>query len=124
MHVIEGPSAGTTGDPGSPSLSDRVRHRLVETLGDGDASVGGVARAIGMGVPALQRGLREGGTSFGWLIADVRRQLSVPCVHAGARSVDEIAVFFGFPDANGFYWVLRRRTRAAPPRYLDSTASH
>lgn len=110
MRVVAGQFAGGNPDRPSPSLSDHVHRRLMETLGDGDATVGGVARSLGMGVPALQRGLREAGTSFGRLIGDVRRQLAVPCGATGARSVDEIAVLFGFTDPGGAYWVFHRPT--------------
>jgi AraC-like DNA-binding protein len=108
MHVATRLSASGTGDGDSASLSDRVRLRLIETIGDGDASVGGVAHSLRMSVAALQRGLRDAGTSFGGLLGDVRSRLTIPGVLGGARSLDEIALVFGFPDPHGAYWIFHR----------------
>lgn len=122
MRMVAGQFVGGYVDPTSPSLCDHVRRRLVETLGDGDASLDGVARSLGISIHALHRGLREAGTSFEGLIGATRRQLSVPCVDLGGRSVDEIAFLFGFPDSSGAYWLFHRPTAAASRRYSDSTA--
>jgi AraC-like DNA-binding protein len=108
MHVVTRLTASETGDMDSASLSDHVWLRLMETIGDGDASLGGVARGLRMSVAALQRGLREDGTSFTRLLGDVRRRLTIPGAHAGAPPLDEIALAFGFPDPRGTYWILHR----------------
>lgn len=108
MHVTTRLTASETGDVESASLSDRVRVRLMETIGDGDASLGGVAQGLRMSVAALQQGLREDGTSFTRLFGDVRRRLAIPGVHAGARPLDDIALVFGFPDPRGAYWIFHR----------------
>jgi AraC-like DNA-binding protein len=93
-------------------------HAIVrEQLRTGAFSQREAARALGLGVRALERRLSKQSTSFGQLVEDARRSEAVRLLNETDAAVYEIAFCLGYQDVSSFNRAFKRWFGAAPRAY-------
>jgi AraC-like DNA-binding protein len=102
------------------SVTDHVRAQVVVLLEQqADVSAASVAAALAMSSRTMQRRLREEGTAFRDLVADVRVELAKRAVASGTESIEAIADRLGFSDASAFRRAFKRRTGVSPRSFAS-----
>jgi AraC-like DNA-binding protein len=99
------------------SLLLRVRELVARSLSKQEATIGSVARSIGLGERTLQRRLGERGTSFERLFRDVRRQRTLELLAQASMSIQEVAFETGYRNASSFHRAFRAWTGVTPAAY-------
>jgi AraC-like DNA-binding protein len=93
-------------------------HAVVrEQLRAGAFSQRDAARALGVGVRALERRLSRRGTSFGQIVEDARRSEALRMLNETEAAVYEIAFCLGYRDVSSFNRAFKRWFGAAPRAY-------
>ncbi|HWE30615.1 MAG TPA: helix-turn-helix transcriptional regulator, partial [Polyangia bacterium] len=87
----------------------------------GACSLPTVARALGMGVRTLQRGLHHHHTSFNVLLEDVRRRRTIELLERSLLSVKDVAQAVGYKDARILHRSFRSWTGVSPGEYRRSS---
>lgn len=93
---------------GAPLLL-RVRREVLARLGEGEATQGAVAEALGRSERSLRRQLQAEGAAFSDVLADCRCDLARLMLAQGSLSTAEIAARLGYSDATAFERAFRRR---------------
>lgn len=88
----------------------RVRREVLSRLGEGEATQGAVAAALGRSERSLRRQLQAEGAAFSDLLADCRCDLGRLMLAQGRLTTAEIAARLGYSDATAFERAFRRRT--------------
>jgi AraC-like DNA-binding protein len=101
-------------------LDARVRAEIDRRLLSDSVEQQAVAKALGMSVRSLQRGLAAAGTSFSQLLDDVRRVRALALVARADLSVAEIAFALGYTDPRAFYRSFRRWTGVTPTQHRSA----
>ena len=96
------------------TVRDHVRRALWSQLSEGLPDLDRVARLLGMGARTLQRRLREEGTSFAAVLAELRQDMAEALLREGRLTVSEVAFLTGYSDAGSFHRAFRRRTGVSP----------
>jgi len=99
------------------TVRERVRRALWSELSEGVPDQARVARSLGLSARTLQRRLREEGTTFAAVLADLRHDLAQPLLLDGQLAVSEVAFLIGYEDAGSFHRAFRRRTGVSPRAY-------
>ncbi len=102
---------------GQPELLARLRRQLSAALPQGNATIGEIARRLGMSGRSLQRRLQEHGASFADVVDVTRRQLALEHLVSDDRTLCEVAFLTGFSDASAFTRAFRRWTGETPGAY-------
>jgi AraC-like DNA-binding protein len=89
-------------------VRDRVRRVLWSELSEAVPSLDRVARTLGVSARTLQRQLREDGTSFVGVLAELRRELAPALLRDGRLAVSEVAFLLGYEDPSAFQRAFRR----------------
>jgi AraC-like DNA-binding protein len=106
------------------NILNRIRLKLMEGLPSGRVTEDDMAEVLSMSKRTLHRKLRENGTTFRSVLAQVRRELAERYVRDREFSITEIAFLLGYNDTSAFSrafrcWFgrsptdLRERARAA-----------
>ncbi len=103
-------------------FSDRVRHRLVETLPTGAVEAGEVARALNVSLRTLQRRLADEDTTWSGLLDQARRELALRFIGERRMSVKEATYVLGFSEPANFTRAFRRWTGRSPTEYRQVAA--
>ncbi len=101
---------------GSEATAQQVRVVLAQRLGY-DATMAGVAGALGMSVRTLDRRLAAEGTGFRRLLDEVRCSLAERLLHRGSMGVEDVAARLGYADATAFTRAFRRWRGMTPTAY-------
>ncbi len=89
------------------SATFEVRKALYLRLPEGGASIGQVARALGLTVRTLQRRLDAEGSEFSDLLSGVRRDLAERHLENAACSISEVSRLLGYGQLSSFSrWFL------------------
>lgn len=96
------------------STAERVRASLLELLPAGDASMGVVARKLGMSSRTLQRRLKGEGTTFQALLDETREKLARHYLQRSHMPAAEISFLLGYADPNSFYRAFHAWTGSTP----------
>jgi AraC-like DNA-binding protein len=103
------------------SVTDHVRAAVVVQVDQhGDVSAAAVASELAMSPRTMQRRLREEGTAFRDVVADVRIELAKRSIAARRGSVEAIADRLGFSDASAFRRAFKRHTGMTPAEFARS----
>ena len=94
-------------------LAQQVRVLLAQRLAF-DASLDGVADALGLSGRTLRRRLAAEGTSFQALLDQVRSSLARQLLDSGALGVEEVAHRLGYAEASSFIQAHRRWHGSTP----------
>ncbi|HKQ76520.1 MAG TPA: AraC family transcriptional regulator [Blastocatellia bacterium] len=98
-------------------LSD-LRSALCEGLYRGDVRLKTTARKLALSYRALQRKLKEQGTSYQEALDHLRHELAVDLLTERQIEIEEISHFLGFSEPSSFYRAFRRWTGETPQEYL------
>jgi AraC-like DNA-binding protein len=98
-------------------LVERVLQRLVRSTGVAMPALSEVAAELAVSERTLRRQLAAAGTSFGALVADVRRQLAVELLIDTNLTVEQIAFELGYAETSSFTRAFTRWTGRPPSRY-------
>ena len=108
----------TLAKPGS--LDVQVREQIDAGLLADRFDQPSVARALGMSVRSLQRGLKDLGTSFSAELEQVRRERAESLLQRRDLSVADVAFMLGYADPRPFYRSFRRWTGRTPQQFRDA----
>jgi AraC-like DNA-binding protein len=100
-----------------PSLSDRVRSHIAESLKRGEPSPANVARALGTSERTLQRRLKDAGRSFAEILDATRRDLASRYLADEKLAVYEVAFLLGYAETSSFHRAFKRWTGEGPQEY-------
>lgn len=112
LHEREARHTGT--------LTARVRHILVERLGDATLTPQLAADALAISPRTLSRRLADEGTSFRVLLDDVRREFACALLHDQSLSVGDVAFFLQYSEPAAFHRSFRRWTGQTPRAFRHS----
>jgi AraC-like DNA-binding protein len=105
---------------GSGPLSGRVRHMMVEHLGETILAPETVARALAVSRRTLSRRLADEGTSFRHILDDVRREFACALLHDRSLSIGDIAFFLQYSEPAAFNRSFRRWTGQTPRAFRNT----
>lgn len=109
--------------PASPtSAVARVRSVIAERVRGQRPDAHDVARELAMSTRAMQRMLRDNGTSFRQLLDEVRNEHARGYLTATAFSDGEVSFLLGFEDPNSFYRAFRSWNGMSPSEYRRQAA--
>ena len=97
----------------------RMRSILIEQLPSGRPNQETVARAMNMSIRALQRRLRDHGTSFREVLENVRKELAVSYLSEPHRSIAEISYLLGFTEPANFTRSFREWKGVVPTKFRE-----
>ena len=101
--------------PEHDSVESRVRTYLATALSSGgDGSMAGVAAALGVSERALQRELKEKGTTLREVVDDCQRQIALAMVERTDLPDKEMSFLLGFTEPGSFLSAFRRWTQKSP----------
>jgi AraC-like DNA-binding protein len=100
-----------------PSFREQVRRMLWSELTETVPTLPRAARRLGMSDRTLQRQLRDQGTTFAELLAELRREMAPSLLRDGRLSVSEVAFLLGYEDPSAFRRAFRRWFGRSPRSY-------
>jgi AraC-like DNA-binding protein len=98
----------------SSGLSGRVRHMMVEHLGETALTPETVARALAVSRRTLSRRLADEGSSFRHILDDVRREFACALLRDRSLSISDVAFFLQYSEPAAFNRSFRRWTGQTP----------
>lgn len=114
---IEAYVAETFANGQEESLEAKLNTLVRQQLRAGEFSQRAAARALGLGVRALERRLNKSGTSFGQIVEDARRSEAVRLLNETDAAVYEIAFCLGYRDVSSFNRAFKRWFGTTPRAY-------
>jgi AraC-like DNA-binding protein len=90
------------------TLRERVHRALWAELSERNPALGDVARSLGVSARTLQRQLRQEGTTFAKLLAELRREMAPTLLRDGRHGVSEVAFLLGYEDPSAFRRAFQR----------------
>jgi AraC-like DNA-binding protein len=102
------------------SVRDRVRRVLWSEMTEAVPSLDRVARTLGVSARTLQRQLREEGTAFAAVLAELRREMAPPLLRDGRLAVSEVAFLLGYEDPSAFQRAFRRWFGRSPRAFRSA----
>jgi AraC-like DNA-binding protein len=105
---------------GSGPRSGRVRHKIVEHLGETTLTAATVARSLAVSQRTLSRRLADEGTSFRNILDDVRREFACALLQDRSLSIGDIAFFLQYSEPAAFNRSFRRWTGRTPRAFRHS----
>jgi AraC-like DNA-binding protein len=110
--------------PPSPnSTVGRVRAVIAERVRGQRPDADAVARELAMSTRALQRMLKDHGTSFRQLLDEVRNEHARGYLSSTGFSDGEVSFLLGFEDPNSFYRAFRSWNGMSPREYRRQTVA-
>lgn len=111
--------------PASPtSAVARVRSVIAARIRGQRPEADAVARELAMSTRAMQRMLKDSGTSFRQVLDDVRNEHARGYLSSTAFSDGEVSFLLGFEDPNSFYRAFRSWNRMSPSEFRRQTAAN
>ena len=114
-------NANTPPAPGSAIA--RVRSVIAERLRGQRPTAHTVARELAMSTRAMQRLLKDSGTSFREILDDVRNEHARGYLSATRFSDGEVSFLLGFDDPNSFYRAFRAWNGISPGEFRGRATS-
>jgi AraC-like DNA-binding protein len=105
---------------GAGTMSTRVRHLLVEHLGQSVLTVDAAAVALAVSRRTLTRHLADEGASFRHILDDVRRDFARALLQDHTLSIADIAFFLQYSEPAAFHRSFRRWTGKTPQAFRES----
>jgi AraC-like DNA-binding protein len=102
---------------------DQARTVIAERLRGPRPTVQGVAREMALSTRALQRILRDSGTSYRQLLDEVRNDHARGYLRSTTFTDAEVAFLVGFEDRNSFYRAFRTWNGRSPRQFRLETLS-
>ena len=102
------------------ATSTRVRHLLVERLGQSDLSLDTVAAALAVSRRTLTRRLAEEGASFRHVLDEVRGDFARTLLQDRSLNIGDIAFFLQYSEPAAFHRSFRKWTGLTPQAFRAS----
>jgi AraC-like DNA-binding protein len=99
------------------ALTARVRHQIIEGMNGQVPSMQQVARALGLSVRSLHRGLEAEGTRWSELVDTVRSEFAQRYLARQSLNIGEVSCLVGFSDTSAFFKAFKRWTGKKPSEY-------
>ncbi len=96
------------------STAARVRRIAADALGEGDATLRGVAERLKMSERSLQRRLADEGVTFDAVLDELRRELALRYLGDRKLAIAEVAYLLGYSEPSAFHRAFKRWTGATP----------
>jgi len=103
-------------------VANRVREKLLDHLPSGHANQNWTARALNVSTRSLQRQLREEGTSYKWILDEVRQELARQYMKEPNMPIKEVTFMLGFSEVSNFTRAFKRWTGQTPATYQAAHA--
>lgn len=117
-------ATGAAPHPVSNDESDilwRVRRFIGMRLDSGHCTLEEAAACVGMSAQRLSRHLRKRGTSFQWLVDDIRRTFAEHYLSHSNLPCSQIALMLGFSEQSAFTRAVKRWFDATPREVRRNT---
>lgn len=101
----------------SNSVADEVRRFLRQHPLDALPSLEGCAASLGVAPQTLRRRLRDEGSGFRAIAADLRRDAAIDFLARRDLSLSDIAAMLGFSECSTFHRAFKKATGVAPGEY-------
>lgn len=102
------------------ALTGKVRRQVALGMNGGLPSMPEVARAVGLSVRSLHRGLDAEGTKFNTIVDDVRCEFARRYLARKSLNIGEVSYLVGFSDTSAFFKAFKRWTGKSPGEYRAS----
>ncbi len=122
--IVPGLEAALREGAAARSLADDVRSTLGRRIAGERPAVEKVARELGMSPRTLQRRLEELGTSYQYLLDDVRRRSARRLLANTDLDASEVAFLLGFEELNSFTRAFHGWEGTTPTRWRAIQSSH
>ncbi len=109
--------------PLGDDLLTALRRVVRARLPDGDLSLGGLARPLGLSARTLQRRLEAECTTLRRLLDEERRMLALHHIQNPRTPLIDIAMLLGFADPSAFTRAFTRWTHRSPSDYRRAMCS-
>jgi AraC-like DNA-binding protein len=109
--------------PSPTSTVARVRAVIAERVRGQRPDADAVARELAMSTRALQRMLKDHGTSFRQLLDEVRNEHARGYLSSTGFSDGEVSFLLGFEDPNSFYRAFRSWNGMSPREFRQQTVA-
>jgi AraC-like DNA-binding protein len=96
---------------------DRVRAAIAKRVHGQRPSLSAIGKELAMSTRALQRLLKENGTTYRTLLDEVRNERAMAYLRATQYSDSEVAFLLGFEDPNSFYRAFRAWNGVSPSEF-------
>ena len=101
----------------APSLTTRVKSKIVTIMKGEEPTLATVADQLAMGVRTLQLHLKEEGTTYQQLLDEIRKELAVKHLQEANLSTTDIAYLLGFAEPSVFFRSFKKWTGVTPGAY-------
>ncbi|SFD64150.1 AraC family transcriptional regulator [Spirosoma endophyticum] len=101
----------------APSLTTRVKSKIVTIMKGEEPTLATVADQLAMGVRTLQLHLKEEGTTYQQLLDEIRKELAVKHLQEANLSTTDIAYLLGFAEPSVFFRSFKKWTGQTPGAY-------
>lgn len=103
--------------PDSIDDIERLRREIARLVVRGKASIGELAKSVGISSRTLQRRLGSAEITYAGLLDDVRKTLALNLLENENLALSEIAFSLGYGDASAFNHAFRRWTGMSPGQH-------
>ncbi|CUH52923.1 AraC family transcriptional regulator [Shimia marina] len=97
-----------------PDIQVKVEKAIVDRIAQGQATVGVIAKDLGMSARTLARRLGDVGTTYQSILSNLRRALAERYLSDHSLSQSEIAYMLGYSDVSSFATAFKRWTGHSP----------
>ena len=104
------------------ALTGRVRRQIIAGMNGQVPSMQEVARALGLSVRSLHRGLEAEGVRWSELVDGVRSEFAQRYLARPSLNIGEVSYLVGFSDTSAFFKAFKRWTGKKPSEYRESLA--
>lgn len=105
------------------SITATCRRSVADRLLEGEPTLVSVAKRLCLSPRTLQRRLRDEGTTFADVLADVRHELALDHLRDPRVSIQETAFLLGYSDASTFHRAFKRRAGVTPAEYRRAASA-
>jgi AraC-like DNA-binding protein len=105
------------------AVSRRVLHEVARRLNGTAPEVGAVASALAMSPRALQRALKEEGSTFQGILDEARRAVAERELRSPGATAAEVALLLGYSESSAFTRGFRRWTGMTPSAWASRAVS-
>ncbi len=104
-----------------PDLLDQARQAIAAMLPQGEPTLEALAQRLEVSEWALQRQLREHGTSFSQLVDQRRQALALRHMRQQRLSISELAPLLGYSETSAFSRAFRRWFGVSPRQWRSAS---
>ena len=114
----------TSATPDRHDLIATVKYHIRQSLPRRQCSLEHIAGTLAVGPRSLQRRLKDEGTSFVKMVAEIRRGLALEHLVNSSMEVKEISYLLGYYDPSAFIKAFKAWTGLTPSLHRERGAAH